>query len=336
VAGRNSCRGPWTPGLDLQLNYKPDRFGLKRRLTVSTLLVNPLVGLDQALHGSSGLRGWGQFAQPDPTLLAVRGFDPANRRYVYEVNQRFGNVRQAAQAFRQTFQVGLQARFVFGQGGGFGGFGGGGGGGFGGGGGGGGGFGGGGGGGGAGGGIGALLANPTPANAAEAQSAATAIAARVNPAARIIELRDSLGLDSAQVARLEVVRDTLAARYTRYLGEVRAARARLGNNVDPAVIFSTLRPQLARGRQLVEEGVAESRAILTPEQWAKVPEEGAHRPRGFRRPRRGRPPGPGAVGREGRTRKGPPPRAGPFSYRRRVRGGRPSAPARTPRSRSRP
>jgi hypothetical protein len=131
VAGRNSCRGPWTPGLDLQLNYKPDRFGLKRRLTVSTLFVNPLVGLDQALHGGNNLRGWGQFAQPDPTLLAVRGFDPTNRRYTYEVNQRFGNTRQAAQAFRQTFQVGFQVRYVFGQNpfGGFGGPGGGGGGG---------------------------------------------------------------------------------------------------------------------------------------------------------------------------------------------------------------
>jgi hypothetical protein len=35
VAGRNSCRGPWVPGVDFQLNYKPDRFGLKRRLTLS-------------------------------------------------------------------------------------------------------------------------------------------------------------------------------------------------------------------------------------------------------------------------------------------------------------
>ncbi|MDF1505530.1 carboxypeptidase regulatory-like domain-containing protein, partial [Roseisolibacter sp. H3M3-2] len=124
VASRNSCRGPWTPSLDLQLNYKPDHFGLKRRLTISTMFVNPLAGIDQLVHGADDLRGWGQFARPDATLLAVRGFDAANRRYVYEVNERFGSTRQQASAFRQTFQVGIQARYVYGQGGGFGGFGG--------------------------------------------------------------------------------------------------------------------------------------------------------------------------------------------------------------------
>jgi hypothetical protein len=259
VAGRNSCRGPWTPGLDLQLNYKPDRFGLKRRLTVSTLLVNPLVGLDQALHGSNGLRGWGQFAQPDPTLLAVRGFDPANRRYVYEVNQRFGNVRQAAQAFRQTFQVGFQVRYVFGQNpfGGFGGPGGGGGGG--------------------GGGpvqifLGGAGGAAGGAGGAPGQAGPNFGGARLNPVAQIIDLRDSLGLDSAQVARLEPVRDSLAARNQKLAEALRAQIQRLGSNPDPAVVFSqVIRPRLGETRALVDQALKEVQTILTPAQWDKVP-----------------------------------------------------------------
>jgi hypothetical protein len=260
VAARNSCRGPWIPGLDLQLNYKPDRLGLKRRLTISTLLVNPLAGLDQALHGADGLRGWGQFSRPDQTLLAVRGFDAARQRYVYEVNERFGSTRQNAQAFRQTFQVGIQARYVYGQGGGFGGFGG-----FGGpGGGGGGGRGGQGGPGGPGGGIAALLGG-------EGGEAAGAAAA-ANPIAQILDLRDSLALDTAQVARLAPVRDSLAARNTRWATEVRALIARQGNNPDQATLFSAIRPKLGERGQILQQAMREAQTILTPEQWAKVPE----------------------------------------------------------------
>jgi hypothetical protein len=243
VAGRNSCRGPWTPGLDLQLNYKPDRFGLKRRLTVSTLFVNPLVGLDQALHGGNNLRGWGQFAQPDPTLLAVRGFDATNRRYTYEVNQRFGNTRQAAQAFRQTFQVGFQVRYVFGQNpfGGFGGPGGGGGGG--------------------GGGpvqifLGGAGGAAGGAGGAPGQAGPNFGGARLNPVAQIIDLRDSLGLDSAQVARLEPVRDSLAARNQKLAEALRAQIQRLGSNPDPAVVFSqVIRPRLGETRALVDQAL---------------------------------------------------------------------------------
>jgi hypothetical protein len=267
------------PGLDLQLNYKPDRLGLKRRLTLSALLINPLAGLDQALHGDD-LRGWGQFVRPDPTLLAVRGFDAANRRYVYEVNERFGNVRQTAQAFRQTFQVGVQARYVYGQGGGF--FGGFGGGGF-------GGPGGGGGrggpGGGFGGGPGAIVIAGGPggpgAPGAAAGDASEFAAARANPIARLIELRDSLQLDSAQVVRLEPVRDSLAARFAKLAEETRALIARQGNNPDQALVFAAIRPKLAERRTAFEAALEQARAIMTPEQWARVPEEVRNPFRGF-------------------------------------------------------
>ncbi|GLC25601.1 carboxypeptidase regulatory-like domain-containing protein [Roseisolibacter agri] len=254
VAARNSCRGPWTPSLDLQLNYKPDHFGLKRRLTISTLFVNSLAGLDQLVHGADDLRGWGQPARPDPTLLAVRGFDAASKRYVYEVNERFGSTRQAASAFRQTFQIGIQARYVYGQGGGFGGFGGGQGGR------------GGPGGGAPGGPLAALLGQGGQGNEAAAAAAAA------NPLAQIIDLRDSLQLDTAQVARLATARDSVAARNTRWATEVRALVAKQGNNPDQATLFAAVRPKLAERAQIFQDGLKEAQAILTPEQWAKVPE----------------------------------------------------------------
>jgi hypothetical protein len=178
------------------------------------------------------------------------------------VNERFGSTRQTAQAFRQTFQVGIQARYVYGQGGGFGGFGG-----FGGPGGGGGGRGGQGGPGGPGGGIAALLGG----EGGEAAGAAGAAAA-ANPIAQIIDLRDSLVLDTTQVARLAPVRDSLAARNTRWATEVRALIARQGNNPDQATLFSAIRPKLGERGQILQQAMREAQTILTPEQWAKVPE----------------------------------------------------------------
>jgi hypothetical protein len=59
-AARASCEGPWTAALNLNVvinggDYRPswERFQLGLNLT------NPLGGLDQALHGSSNLKGWG-------------------------------------------------------------------------------------------------------------------------------------------------------------------------------------------------------------------------------------------------------------------------------------
>ncbi|TMB09483.1 MAG: TonB-dependent receptor, partial [Deltaproteobacteria bacterium] len=86
VAARNSCTGPWQPSLDVQLSWRPAWFGLERRLTLSLLTVNLLGGLDEWLHGSTNLRGWGYASAPDPVLLYVHGFDPATARFRYAVN----------------------------------------------------------------------------------------------------------------------------------------------------------------------------------------------------------------------------------------------------------
>src|SRR5439155_516544 len=80
-AARNSCTGPWQASLDLQVNWRPEWFGLDRRLTMSLLTVNLLGGLDEWLHGRAQLRGWGYAPAPDPVLLYVRGFDPTTNQF---------------------------------------------------------------------------------------------------------------------------------------------------------------------------------------------------------------------------------------------------------------
>jgi hypothetical protein len=106
TADRNSCRGPWTAGLDLQVDFAPA--GIRRNGMRFTVTASNLPGLaDWLAHGSEDLRGWGQTVVPDGTLLYVRGFDPAARAYRYEVNPAFGQSlgRRAQPGFAITVQV---------------------------------------------------------------------------------------------------------------------------------------------------------------------------------------------------------------------------------------
>jgi hypothetical protein len=48
--------------------------------------------------------------------------------------------------------------------------------------------------------------------------------------------------------------------------------AKVGTNADPPRIFAAMRPQLMKGRAMSRAVLEEAHAILTPEQWAKVPE----------------------------------------------------------------
>ena len=59
IAGRNSCTTAWQPNVSLQINYRPDRFGLKRKLMISFALNNPIAGADLLLHGQNNLAGMG-------------------------------------------------------------------------------------------------------------------------------------------------------------------------------------------------------------------------------------------------------------------------------------
>ena len=114
LAIRNSCQGPWTSQATMSLSFNPLKFRLPQRATLSLQIGNPLGAADLLLHGNDKLRGWGQFAIPDPTLLAVRGFDPATKRYRYEVNQRFGSTSPALTAVRAPVTVTAMMRFDLG------------------------------------------------------------------------------------------------------------------------------------------------------------------------------------------------------------------------------
>ncbi|MEP7002423.1 MAG: hypothetical protein ABI969_18175, partial [bacterium] len=74
-------------------------------------LSNPLGGLDQLLHGSTGLRGWGTQPAPDPVLYYVRGFDASAQKFLYDVNPRFGATDQSRTLVRAPFRATIDFSF---------------------------------------------------------------------------------------------------------------------------------------------------------------------------------------------------------------------------------
>ncbi|HEY7567102.1 MAG TPA: carboxypeptidase regulatory-like domain-containing protein [Gemmatimonadaceae bacterium] len=256
VAQRNSCTGVWQPSLDFQANWRPNFWGLNRRLAVSVVTVNALGGLDELLHGSNNLHGWGQFRGQDNTLLYVRGFDATTQSYRYEVNERFGAARNGANGIRLPFQLGINARFTLGpdrmrqmlqamrggMGGGqagrgpAGGFGG-----------------------------GQAGRGAGPGGFAE-------MAASANPVNAVIQLKDSLGLNEEQIAKLKPLSDSLAARNTALGAEMRKVMADAGANPDMGALFGRIRPVMEKLQKQNGEAMKDVEKILTSEQWAKVPE----------------------------------------------------------------
>jgi hypothetical protein len=114
IADRNSCRNGWSQSLDLRASLRPNLPRFDRRVTVSIDARNVLTGLDQVFHGRDAMRGWGEGANADPTLLNVRGFDAASRSFVYEVNEAFGQNRRGAGAMRNPFALTISARVQLG------------------------------------------------------------------------------------------------------------------------------------------------------------------------------------------------------------------------------
>ncbi|HEX7023965.1 MAG TPA: Spy/CpxP family protein refolding chaperone, partial [Gemmatimonadales bacterium] len=265
IASRNSCRGPWQPSLDLQLNYRPAWGGLQRRLTMSLVTSNLLAGMDQLFHGTSNLRGWGQVVRPSTTLLSVRGFDPAVNRYIYTVNERFGATSAGTNAFRVPFQVGIQLRYTLGQSGIgalFGGFGG---------------RGGGGGGGGGGEGI-----RGAARGAAAGGDFTNRFASLIpNPIKEILDLRIGLKLSDDQEKQLTVLSDTLVARNEVLARSLQTEMAKLGANPDGARLMTVIRPRMEEGQKQMQAALQAAKAILTAEQWNYLPER-IRNPRGQR------------------------------------------------------
>ncbi|HVZ49738.1 MAG TPA: carboxypeptidase regulatory-like domain-containing protein [Gemmatimonadaceae bacterium] len=279
IASRNSCTAPWYPSLDFQVNYRPDRLGLRRNLMLSFSFTNPLAGLDQLLHGSDGLQGWGQAPRVDPNLLFVRGFDPVQDRFLYQVNERFGTSRgQTTLTNPNPFMIAVTARLTVGpdrQ-------------------------------------RAGLLAMQNAARGgrggrgtAFADSAGGAAGAQVrrfapNVFRQILAQDDSLGLHltSVQVAELTRLQDSLYLKVDTLAVRLQAKMQSLGNNAEPGALQIQIRPLLVDAQQLGLTSVHQAQVILTPEQWAKLPDRIKHPQAIFG-------PAPGAGGRGGRG--GPPP-----------------------------
>jgi hypothetical protein len=268
IAGRNSCTGPWQPSFDMQINWRPTFWGLDQRLTLSLLTSNLLAGLDQLVHGDNDLHGWGQYSRPDPTLLTVRGFDPATQEFLYDVNGRFGDLR-GGQTIRQPFQVGVQVRLAlggspgFGGGGGFGGPEARGGGGF---------------------RDGRQRGPADQGNGGAAGSVGEGFADRLprmlpDPIQKIVELNIQLRLTDDQLARLATISKEFTQRRDSLGQAVRAEVERAGREPDRAALFSRIRGMLEKGRTLSTGALEEAKGVLTAEQWAALPEDVKSPPR---------------------------------------------------------
>lgn len=245
IAARNSCRAGWNTTLDMQMNLRPNFGGsVGRRVNIMFSLINPIAGADRLLHGSTNLKGWGQPNRPDGTLLYVRGFDPVAERYVYEVNERFGDTQSARTALRNPFQIGMQVRLQLGPdrqrdmlmgalrriggggGGGAGGFD-----------------------------VRTMLERVAP-----------------NPIAGILELRDSLGLTDAQVKALGPITDSLRVATDSIAATLQKQIESVETGADMRSIFPMIQPRLQEGRDAYLKAIESARQVLTPEQWQKLPE----------------------------------------------------------------
>ena len=246
VAARNSCRGPWQPALDFQVNWRP-YFGHQRRLTLSLLTVNLLGGLDQWLHGTRTLRGWGFAAAPDPVLLYVRGFDPIAERFSYNMNGRFGATAGANGGVTLPFQIAIQARLI----------------------------------------VGYLppsrrtrallgergVAGPGAGpNGVPPDFAARLMQILPNPIPAILGYRDSLQFTAEQVMRLQTISDSLDSAIRDVSDSLQEKIRQAGERADPAALYDQLRPLLSKGRHSIRRALGRAQNTLTPEQWARLPD----------------------------------------------------------------
>ena len=241
VAGRNSCRGPWTPSLDIQANFRPDGFGLHRKMMFSLITSNLLAGLDQLLHGGN-LHGWGQPNRVDPTLLYVRGFDVSTQSFIYDVNERFGSTNLAQSAFRVPFVVALQGRLMLGP---------------------------------------DPRDRFRQIFSSRLQNATTGPETVLNPIAQIIQMRIQLQLTQEQVDRLTVVSDSLAEKTRFLSDSIRAIVAKQGSGAEPRSIIAAIQPQIVEGRNNMLAALAQAQGILSKEQWGEVPDSIKTPPRGL-------------------------------------------------------
>ncbi len=240
IAARNSCSSPWSSSLDFQVNIRPQQWGLNRRVTFSVLALNALAGLDQLLHDD--LRGWGQPSFPDRTLMYVRGFDQTTQSFKYEINERFGATQGSRSAFRSPFQLAVQVRAALGsdpardQ-------------------------------------IRAMVRGPGGRQMNADQLRQRMRRTIPNPFRRTLELNDSLALalTPEQQAALKTKGDSLQLRADSVVAKIAEVLGSVGANPDPQTTMFRMRDNVQAGRRMAEQAAKDLEAILTPEQWAKLP-----------------------------------------------------------------
>jgi len=243
VAARNSCATPWFPGLDLQLNWRPARFGFDRRVTLSLVAVNTLSGIDELLHGAAGMHGWGQPVFPDRMLLNVTGFDAASGMFRYTVNEHFGSPSGAGNPFRLPFQLGLQVhtqlgndpqrealKSVFG------------------------------------------TKDGKPPTIPELKD-------RIYknfplPVKLALEQADSLklNLSAEQLTRLKAINDSINQRADTIVGVIAEILSKAGSNPDPGSIAPKLQRTQTEALAIIQRSVTILKANLTEQQWALLPD----------------------------------------------------------------
>ena len=211
------------------------------------MTVNLLGGLDEWLHGTAHLHGWGFSSSPDPVLEYVRGFDPATQAFRYAVNDRFGAIAGANGGATVPFQLGIQARLT----------------------------------------IGpdrtrdrlrSVFGGRRRGQGASNDVAGTPdFAARFaqilpNPISAIVGLKDSLQLAADQVAALQAIADALDAQNGPVRDSLQAELQRAGDRPDAGILFARMRPRLQTGRENIRKALERARTVLTPEQWKQLPE----------------------------------------------------------------
>jgi hypothetical protein len=245
IAERNGCTTPWSWSLDLQANVDGAKLASAPRLHVALVAYNVVAGLDQLLHGSTGLRGWGDPGFPDPVLLRVSGFDPAGRAYRYSVNPAFGTGAGARNPYRTPFTVAIQARLTVGK---------------------------------------DPVRQPvtTMINAVRGRGrSVTEIREQLNRIPnlfhQVLSAADSLRLELTDVQRsaLRDAGDTSAAKFTPLADTLASAASRLETAANPAerrLASAALRQSTAAMQAYVDGSVRAVREMLTPAQWAMLPE----------------------------------------------------------------
>jgi hypothetical protein len=199
----------------------------------------------------------------------VRGFDPVSQSYKYQVNEHFGVANGTRNAFRIPFQLAIQARLALGTD------------------------------------PARQQFNNAVGGGRGGRLSVDALKARMtrlvpNAFLDIIAINDSakLNLTPDQVGKLQTAGDAFKVKADSLVDKVANMLADTTvKNPDPMTVFAKLQPAMAEGRKQATKAINDAKGILTPEQWAKVPDAiktpGLRRDdgEGGGRPRRGDGPG---------------------------------------------